>query len=116
MNFTVKCGGQTVLNDTVTAGTIYDPSGGNPYYMATAGGSAGAFAASAVNTNWSAQIILTNITQIQPTNVMYRVYDYNTGADYIGGIMTLDPGTSWSDTVSWTQRYPSIMAISLQSM
>jgi hypothetical protein len=116
MNFAIKCGSQTVLNDTVGAGTTYDPSGGTPYYMASGVGSSGAFASSAVNTDWSTQIILTNITQLQPTNVMYRVYDYNTGNDYITGVMLLDPSTSWSDTVSWTQRYPSIMAISLTSM
>jgi len=116
MTFQVKCGSNTVLSDTVNPGAIYDPSGGLPYYMASGGGSSGAFVASAINTNWTVQVDLYNVDQNQPTNVMYRIYDYNTNLDYISGIMMLDPSTGWVDSVSYTQRYPSILVVSLQSM
>lgn len=117
MTFEVKLGSgsQTVLNTTVYAGTTFDPSSGVPYLMGSAAGSSGAFAASSVNTNWTSTIQIINTTQMQPTNVIYRVYDVSTNNDYISGNMMLSP-PNWSDTVSWTQRYPSIMGISLTSM
>ena len=115
MRFVVECNSQIVLNTVVNAATIYDPSGGVPYTMATGAGSTGAFVASNVSTDWTGTITISNLTQMMGFNVMYRIYDYTTGLDIITGNMALNP-PGWTDTISWTQPYPSIMGITLQTM
>ena len=116
MNFIVKCNGQSVLNATVNSMTVFDPSSGNPYTMASGSGSAGAFSVSAINTNWTVQMILTNTTQMMPTNINYDVKDYTTNLDIASGNVMLDMSNSWTQTITWTQRYYSIMKISLQTL
>jgi hypothetical protein len=116
MTFQVLCAGNKVLQDTVNAGSVYDPSSGVPYLMASGGGSSGAFTPATPNTDWVVQVNLYNVDQNQPTVVNYNITDYNNGNIYTSGKLLLDPSTGWSDGFSWTQAYPSIMVISLQSV
>jgi len=116
MEFVVLCDGITALDDLVLAGTIYDPSTGAPYDIGSATGSAGAFSVGTINTGWNMRINLTNLTQMQPTNVKYQITDYNNGYIYASGVITLDPSTSWFGAFQWNQDYPSIANIVLQSL
>jgi hypothetical protein len=92
----IDCDGNKVLDDTIPATTMYDPSSGAPYYMASGAGSSGAFSAAGVNTNWTVNFTISNLTQIQPTSLTIDVRDYDTNNPMYSNNVTLDPGNGWT--------------------
>lgn len=86
---------------------IFDPFSGGIDYYANGPGSTGAWDPGAVNTGWTMQITVINVTQNMPSILNVDVSDYHTRNSIYNSNGPLFPPNTWTLQDTWNQRYYS---------
>jgi len=100
-------GADVVKYASLGSSGLYDPFSGNIDFYSAGPGSSGAFDAGGVNTGWSIQFSITNVSATMPSNVNIAVIDFHTHTNIYNNNTPLFPGNSWTFSDSWNQRYYS---------